>query len=134
MLCILREGKEYSWQYLVIQYRPSLLQANLNGIKSKMSSLNGLSTYLGKPIFKKLFHLAEYSKLKPEEREMYNASLRNKWNAYDPKFGQHTVSGNRDFGFLVESNGSYTYYDSKVDRLRTAFNAIIAYVLLPKIY
>lgn len=48
--------------------------------KSKMSSLNGLSTYLRKPIFKKLFHLAGYSKLKQEKRAMYNASLRNKWD------------------------------------------------------
>lgn len=46
-----------------------------------MSSLKGLSKYLRKPIFEKLFQLAEYSKLKPEEREMYNVSLRNKWDA-----------------------------------------------------
>ncbi|WP_367209094.1 PD-(D/E)XK nuclease family transposase [Sphingobacterium sp. R2] len=50
-------------------------------VLKNMSSLNGLSTYLRKPIFKKLFQLAEYSKLKPEEREMYNVSLRNKWDA-----------------------------------------------------
>ncbi|MGJ1242692.1 hypothetical protein [Sphingobacterium siyangense] len=37
--------------------------------------------YPCKPIFEKLFQLAEYSKLKPEEREMYNVSLRNKWDA-----------------------------------------------------
>ncbi|WP_293888440.1 hypothetical protein [Sphingobacterium sp. UBA3549] len=56
-----------------------------------MSSLNGLSTYLGKPIFKKLFHLAEYSKLKPEEREMYNASLRNKWDAESIRSSQEEL-------------------------------------------
>lgn len=50
-------------------------------VLKNMSSLNGLSTYLRKPIFEKLFQLAEYSKLKPEEREMYNLSLRNKWDA-----------------------------------------------------
>lgn len=50
-------------------------------VLKNMSSLNGLSTYLRKPIFEKLFRLAEYSKLKPEEREMYNVSLRNKWDA-----------------------------------------------------
>lgn len=50
-------------------------------VLKNMSSLNGLSTYLRKPIFEKLFQLAEYSKLKPEEREMYNVSLRNKWDA-----------------------------------------------------
>ena len=50
-------------------------------ILKNMSSLKGLSKYLRKPIFEKLFQLAEYSKLKPEEREMYNVSLRNKWDA-----------------------------------------------------
>ncbi|UQA77438.1 PD-(D/E)XK nuclease family transposase [Sphingobacterium siyangense] len=50
-------------------------------VLKNMSSLNGLSIYLRKPIFENLFQLAEYSKLKLEEREMYNASLRNKWDA-----------------------------------------------------
>lgn len=50
-------------------------------ILKNMSSLKGLSKYLRKPIFEKLFQLAEYSKLKPEEREMYNVSLKNKWDA-----------------------------------------------------
>ena len=56
-----------------------------------MSSLNGLSTYLRKPIFEKLFQLAEYSKLKPEEREMYNASLRNKWDAESIRSSQEEL-------------------------------------------
>lgn len=56
-----------------------------------MSSLHGLSTYLRKPIFKKLFHLAEYSKLKPEEREIYNASLRNKWDAESIRSSQEEL-------------------------------------------
>jgi len=40
-------------------------------VLKNMSSLNGLSTYLRNPI----------AKLKPEEREIYNVSLRNKWDA-----------------------------------------------------
>ncbi|MFA4977158.1 MAG: hypothetical protein WC589_06585 [Sphingobacterium sp.] len=56
-----------------------------------MSSLNGLSTYLRKPIFEKLFQLAEYSKLKPEEREMYNVSLRNKWDAESIRSSQEEL-------------------------------------------
>jgi len=35
-------------------------------VLKNISSLKGLSTYLRKPIFEKLFQLAEYSKLKPE--------------------------------------------------------------------
>lgn len=39
---------------------------------------------------------------------------------YDPKYGQHPVSGNRDFGFTKNSNGSYTFYTRGVDRLSDA--------------
>ncbi len=56
-----------------------------------MSSLNGLSIYLRKPIFENLFQLAEYSKLKLEEREMYNASLRNKWDAESIRSSQEEL-------------------------------------------
>lgn len=60
-------------------------------VLKNMSSLNGLSTYLRKPIFEKLFQLAEYSKLKLEEREMYNASLRNKWDAESIRSSQEEL-------------------------------------------
>ncbi|MGH2622372.1 MAG: Rpn family recombination-promoting nuclease/putative transposase [Sphingobacterium sp.] len=51
-------------------------------VLKNMSSMNKLSIYLRKPVFKNLFEIAEYSKLNKEEREMYNASLRNKWDEY----------------------------------------------------
>ncbi|MEB2787369.1 hypothetical protein, partial [Algoriphagus persicinus] len=35
----------------------------------------------------------------------------------DPKYGHHPVSGNREFGYSVNSNGSYTFYTKGVDRL-----------------
>ncbi|MGE8381463.1 MAG: PD-(D/E)XK nuclease family transposase, partial [Sphingobacterium sp.] len=60
-------------------------------ILKNMSSLKGLSKYLRKPVFEKLFQLAEYSKLKPEEREMYNASLRNKWDAESIRSSQEEL-------------------------------------------
>ncbi|MEI2273190.1 Rpn family recombination-promoting nuclease/putative transposase [Sphingobacterium sp. ML3W] len=60
-------------------------------ILKNMSSLKGLSKYLRKPVFEKLFKLAEYSKLKPEEREMYNASLRNKWDAESIRSSQEEL-------------------------------------------
>lgn len=60
-------------------------------VLKNMSSLNGLSAYLRKPIFEKLFQLAEYSKLKPEEREMYNVSLRNKWDAESIRSSQEEL-------------------------------------------
>ena len=51
-------------------------------VLKNMSSMNKLSTYLRKPVFKNLFEIAEYSKMNKKEREMYNASLRNKWDEY----------------------------------------------------
>lgn len=51
-------------------------------VLKNMSRMNKLSAYLRKPIFEKLFEIAEYSKLDKEERAMYDASLRNKWDEY----------------------------------------------------
>lgn len=46
-----------------------------------MSTLDKISTYLRKPIFEKLFQIAEYARLNKEERAMYNVSLKRKWDA-----------------------------------------------------
>lgn len=35
----------------------------------------------------------------------------------DPKYGSHPISGNRQFGYTANSNGSYTFYTRGVDRL-----------------
>lgn len=51
-------------------------------VLKNMSNMNKLSVYLRKPIFEKLFDIAEYSKLNKEEREMYDVSLKNKWDEY----------------------------------------------------
>lgn len=36
---------------------------------------------------------------------------------HDPKYGDHPVSGNRDFGYVQNTDGSYTFYTRGVDRL-----------------
>ncbi|RAV27389.1 hypothetical protein, partial [Sinomicrobium soli] len=36
---------------------------------------------------------------------------------FDPKYGEHPVSGNRDFGYTQNDDGSYTFYTRGVDRL-----------------
>src|SRR5690554_21588 len=46
-----------------------------------MSRLERLPLFFRKPIFEKLFHIAAYSKLNKEERQMYDRSLRDKWDA-----------------------------------------------------
>ncbi|HFK5545425.1 hypothetical protein HZP56_10335 [Elizabethkingia anophelis] len=46
----------------------------------------------------------------------------NKWTfstIYEPKYKTHPVSGNRDFGFTQNTDGSYTFYTRGVDRLTT---------------
>ncbi|WP_410528441.1 PD-(D/E)XK nuclease family transposase [Sphingobacterium sp. SGG-5] len=45
-----------------------------------LSKMNKFSVYLRKPIFEKLFRVAEYSKLTKEERKMYDVSLKRKWD------------------------------------------------------
>ncbi|MCT1526216.1 Rpn family recombination-promoting nuclease/putative transposase [Sphingobacterium hotanense] len=60
------------------------LQNDLEGwfyVLKNMSSLDKLPTYLRKPVFEKLFQIAEYGKLSKEEKEMYDVSLKRKWDA-----------------------------------------------------
>lgn len=60
------------------------LQSDLDGwlfVLKNMSSLDKLPAYLRKPVFEKLFQIAEYSKLSKEEKEMYDISLKRKWDA-----------------------------------------------------
>ena len=46
-----------------------------------------------------------------------------RWNfstIYEPVYGEHPVSGNRNFGFEKNMDGSYTFYTRGVDRLTDA--------------
>lgn len=45
-----------------------------------MSSMDKIPVYLRKPVFEKLFGAAEYSKLTREEKQMYDSSLKYKWD------------------------------------------------------
>ncbi|MFB2119418.1 Rpn family recombination-promoting nuclease/putative transposase [Parapedobacter sp. 2B3] len=61
----------------------SELETDLDGwlyVLKNMSKLNKIPLYLRKPIFEKLFNIAEYSKLTKEEKEMYDTSLKRKWD------------------------------------------------------
>ena len=49
-------------------------------VLKNMSTLNKIPLYLRKPIFEKLFNIAEYSKLNKEEKIMYDTSLKRKWD------------------------------------------------------
>lgn len=61
----------------------SELETDLDGwlyVLKNMSKLNKIPIYLRKPIFEKLFDIAEYSKLTKEEKDMYDTSLKRKWD------------------------------------------------------
>ena len=47
---------------------------------------------------------------------------------WTPNDGQHPVSGNREFGFSHNSDGSYTFFTRGVDRITTQLNATAQYL------
>jgi len=49
-------------------------------VLKNMSLLDKIPVYLRKPIFEKLFSIAEYTNLTKEERTMYDESLKRKWD------------------------------------------------------
>lgn len=51
-------------------------------VLKNMASLKKLPVYLRRPIFTKLFDLAEYGRLSREARNMYDRSLKRKWDEY----------------------------------------------------
>ena len=50
-------------------------------VLKNMARMDKLPVYLRKPVFQRLFDIAEYSKLSKEEKDMYDASLKRKWDA-----------------------------------------------------
>ncbi|WP_028298194.1 Rpn family recombination-promoting nuclease/putative transposase [Olivibacter sitiensis] len=61
----------------------SELESYLDGwlfVLKNMGKLDRIPLYLRKPIFEKLFDIAEYSKLTKEEKDMYDTSLKQKWD------------------------------------------------------
>ncbi|MEO6522462.1 MAG: Rpn family recombination-promoting nuclease/putative transposase [Mucilaginibacter sp.] len=49
-------------------------------VLKNMSSMDKIPVYLRKPIFEKLFNIAEYSNLTKEEKTMYDSSMKHKWD------------------------------------------------------
>ncbi|MEJ2882953.1 Rpn family recombination-promoting nuclease/putative transposase [Pedobacter sp. GR22-6] len=47
-----------------------------------ITQMDKMPAYLRKPIFKKMFDIAEYSNLTKEERMKYDASVKQKWDNY----------------------------------------------------
>jgi len=49
-------------------------------VLKNMSQMDKIPAYLRKPVFEKLFNIAEYSNLTKEEKIMYDSSLKYKWD------------------------------------------------------
>jgi predicted transposase/invertase (TIGR01784 family) len=49
-------------------------------VLKNMSTMDKIPVYLRKPIFEKLFNIAEYSNLTKEEKTMYDSSMKYKWD------------------------------------------------------
>lgn len=61
----------------------SELQNDLEGwlfVLKNMSKLDKIPLYLRKPVFEKLFNIAEYSRLSKKEKAMYDTNLKRKWD------------------------------------------------------
>jgi hypothetical protein len=49
-------------------------------VLKNLSKMDKIPLYLRKPIFEKLFNIAEYSNLNKEEKAMYDVELKRKWD------------------------------------------------------
>jgi predicted transposase/invertase (TIGR01784 family) len=49
-------------------------------VLKNMSRMDKIPVYLRKPIFEKLFSIAEYTNLTKEEKTMYDSSMKYKWD------------------------------------------------------
>ena len=89
-LCYNQSGKIFNHQlgYTYIELRKFVktaeeLKDDLDRwlyILKNMSSMDKIPVYLRKPIFEKLFNIAEYSNLTKEDRMLYDSSLKRKWD------------------------------------------------------
>ncbi|MEO6979579.1 MAG: PD-(D/E)XK nuclease family transposase, partial [Mucilaginibacter sp.] len=66
-----------------------------------ISRMDKTPVYLRKPIFEKLFNIAEYTNLTKEERNMYDSSLKYKWD--NKNVLDHAVSEAREEARLEEA-------------------------------
>lgn len=100
----------------------SELETDLDGwlyVLRNMSGLNKIPVYLRKPIFEKLFDIAEYSKLTKEEKDMYDTNLKRKWDNkavldYVKEEGRAEERAKADFQFVKNLIGGTDFSDEKI--------------------
>ena len=72
-----------------------------------LSKMDKLPVYLRKPIFEKLFQIAEYTNLSKEEQAMYDSSLKYKWDndnvrEYEIKLAREDAKKEEDYTIARE--------------------------------
>ena len=100
----------------------SELETDLDGwlyVLKNMSGLNKIPVYLRKPIFEKLFDIAEYSKLTKEEKDMYDTNLKRKWDNkavldYAKEEGRAEERAKADFQFVKNLIEGTDFSDEKI--------------------
>ncbi len=88
-------------------------------VLKNMSSMNKIPVYLRKPIFEKLFNIAEYSNLTKEEKTMYDTSLKRKWDNkavldYAVNEAVKDVELKKDFSFVKGLVEGTSFSDEKI--------------------
>ncbi|CAN5136556.1 Rpn family recombination-promoting nuclease/putative transposase [soil metagenome] len=76
-------------------------------VLKNMSSMDKIPVFLRKPIFEKLFNVAEYSNLTKEEKTMYDSSMKHKWdnkNVLDYAKKEGKEAGIEEKGHAVVEN------------------------------
>ena len=85
-----------------------------------MSRMDKLPVYLRKPIFEKLFNIAEYTNLTKEERNMYDSSLKYKWdnkNVLDTAVNEAKLEEAREIAREMKKDGLPIAQISKFTKL-----------------
>lgn len=101
------------------------METDLDGwlfVLKNMSRLERVPLYLRKPIFEKLFNIAEYSKLTKEEKDMYDTSLKRKWDNkalldYAKEEGRQEERAKADHQFVKNLIESTDFDDHKIAEL-----------------
>lgn len=88
-------------------------------VLKNMSSMDKIPVYLRKPIFEKLFNIAEYSNLTKEEKTMYDTSLKRKWDNkavldYAVNEAVKDVELKKDFSFVKGLVEGTSFSDEKI--------------------
>ena len=87
-----------------------------------MSDLKKIPLYLRKPIFEKLFNIAEYTNLNKKEKDMYDTELKRKWDNkavmdFHEDKGRKEASAKKEFEFVSNLFENTEFDDARIASL-----------------